>query len=215
MTEHIASRTLVKSAPELWLACSEEESLARHLEPFGEIRITRLEPETTVAWEGDAACGTVMLEPSGWGTRVTLTVVEREQPEPEILSPATVEPAPAGEEPVAAGEEPVAAGEEQVPAAEEPPDVRVAGRPGFWARLFGRRAPKDTTPRDATPKDTAARDDAPVGSTTTASPAPEIEADDGPTDAPVLENERPDPAAALDAMLDHLGRAHHRPFSRG
>ena len=35
--------------------------------------VTRLEPETTVAWEGDAARGTVRLEPSGWGTRVTLT----------------------------------------------------------------------------------------------------------------------------------------------
>ena len=31
-------------------------------------RSTRLSPETTVAWEGDRASGTVALEPTGWGT---------------------------------------------------------------------------------------------------------------------------------------------------
>jgi hypothetical protein len=75
------SRTLVKSAPELWTECSEAATLARHLGAFGEIRVTRLEPETTVAWEGDAARGTVRLEPSGWGTRVTLTA-QTEPPAP-------------------------------------------------------------------------------------------------------------------------------------
>jgi hypothetical protein len=73
MTEHEASRTLVKSPPELWAECSDAASLARHLGQFGEIRITRLEPETAVAWEGETASGTVRLEPSGWGTRVILT----------------------------------------------------------------------------------------------------------------------------------------------
>jgi hypothetical protein len=73
MAERTASRTLVKSAPELWAECSDAASLARHLGAFGEIRITRLEPETAVAWEGDAARGTVVLEPSGWGTKVVLT----------------------------------------------------------------------------------------------------------------------------------------------
>jgi hypothetical protein len=73
MADLSQSRTLVKSAPELWTECSEATTLARHLGAFGEIRVTRLEPETTVAWEGDAARGTVCLEPSGWGTRVTLT----------------------------------------------------------------------------------------------------------------------------------------------
>src|SRR6478736_5702510 len=71
--EHKASRTIVKSPPELWAECSVAQSLARHLGEFGEIRITRLEPETTVAWEGEHASGTVRLEPSGWGTQVTLT----------------------------------------------------------------------------------------------------------------------------------------------
>src|ERR1700686_3140336 len=73
MTEHEASRTLVKSPPELWSECSDAASLARHLGQFGQIRITRLEPESAVAWEGERASGTVRLEPSGWGTRVILT----------------------------------------------------------------------------------------------------------------------------------------------
>src|SRR4051812_28886842 len=73
MAETRAQRTLVKSPPELWAEISDLEALARHLGEFGEIRITRLEPETTVAWEGDRARGTVELEASGWGTKVTLT----------------------------------------------------------------------------------------------------------------------------------------------
>ena len=75
MEELQASRTLVKSPPELWAECSDAASLARHLDRFGEIRITRLEPETAVAWEGERARGTVRIEPSGWGTKVILTAV--------------------------------------------------------------------------------------------------------------------------------------------
>ena len=69
------SRTLVKSPPELWAELSDPEHLARHLGEFGEIRITRTEPEHTVAWEGESARGTVELEPAGWGTKVTLEAV--------------------------------------------------------------------------------------------------------------------------------------------
>ena len=75
-----AQRTLVKSPPELWAELSDLDCLARHLGEFGEIQITRLEPEQTVAWEGEHASGTVRLEASGWGTRVTLTA---EVPEAE------------------------------------------------------------------------------------------------------------------------------------
>ena len=108
MTEHQSSRTLVKSAPELWAECSDAASLARHLGAFGEIHITKLEPETAVAWEGAAASGTVRLEPSGWGTRVTLTVTEEAvapAPEPEVAvepepEPEPVEPEPVEREPV-------------------------------------------------------------------------------------------------------------------
>jgi hypothetical protein len=83
MNEHQASRTLVKSPPELWAECSDASSLTKHLDQFGEIKITKLDPETAVAWEGDRVSGTVRLEPSGWGTRVTLTAALDEDPAPE------------------------------------------------------------------------------------------------------------------------------------
>src|SRR6267154_1917271 len=86
MAQHQASRTLVKSPPELWAEISDLGSLARHLGEFGEIRITRLEPETTVAWEGERVSGTVRIEPSGWGTRVTLTAVD-DEPEAVVAEP--------------------------------------------------------------------------------------------------------------------------------
>ena len=81
MTIHEAGRTLLKSPPELWAECSDAASLARHLDQFGEIKITRLEPETAVAWEGEHVSGTVRLEPSGWGTRVILTAEEVDLPD--------------------------------------------------------------------------------------------------------------------------------------
>src|SRR3954447_19112507 len=82
MSDPRAQRTLVKSPPELWAEISDVSTLARHLGEFGEIRITRLEAETTVAWEGDRVSGTVELEPSGWGTKVTITAAVPE-PEPD------------------------------------------------------------------------------------------------------------------------------------
>ena len=129
-----AARTLVKSPPELWAEVSDPDALGRHLTAFGEIRITRLEPEATVAWEGDRVRGTVDLSPAGWGTRVTVRA-ESEGP------------GPAGRRP-----------------------------PGFLAlvvRLLGRDAVE-------------------------------------PEDVPPLFD-----AGVLDGMLSTLGKAHHRPFSRG
>jgi hypothetical protein len=84
MHDLTAQRTLVKSPPELWSELSELERLADHLEPFGAIRITKLEPEHTVAWEGEGTSGTVSIEPSGWGTKVTLTA-QVEAPEPPVV----------------------------------------------------------------------------------------------------------------------------------
>src|SRR5215217_201445 len=140
-----AKRTLVKSPPELWAELSDVAALTRHLGEFGEIRITRTQPEEVVEWEGDRASGSVRLEPSGWGTRVTLIA------EPAEVAPPQPEPAP------------------------EP------GRPGFWARMFRRRPPEPE----------------PV-------PPPE------PVPA-VAEHET---VAALTGVLDTLGSANHRPFSR-
>jgi hypothetical protein len=100
-------RTLVKSPPELWAEVSDVDALTRHLAAFGEITITRVEPESTVAWEGEHASGIVELAASGWGTKVTLsaepTVVEAPEPvaeaEPEPEPEPVPEPVPA---PVAA-----------------------------------------------------------------------------------------------------------------
>jgi hypothetical protein len=88
-------RTLVKSPPELWTELSDPAALGRHLDEFGEIRITRVEPEKRVEWEAENASGTVLIKPSGWGTRVTLTV-SRELPaaEPDEASQAAPETAP-------------------------------------------------------------------------------------------------------------------------
>ena len=80
-----AQRTLVKSVPELWEQLSEEERLRPLLDgAFGEVRITRREPESLIAWESESACGEVELATSGFGTRVRLTA-----------QLASAEPAPA------------------------------------------------------------------------------------------------------------------------
>ena len=82
-------RTLVKSPPELWAELSDPDTLARHLRELGEIRITRIDPEHAVEWEAEDATGSVIIKPSGWGTKVTLTVTRR-TPEatPEIAQMA-------------------------------------------------------------------------------------------------------------------------------
>jgi len=98
MSESRAQRTLVKSPPELWSELSDPAALARHLGEFGEIRITRLEPETRVEWEAQLARGSVELRPSGWGTKVTLTA-ELTDPEPPTALSSPPEPPPAPEPP--------------------------------------------------------------------------------------------------------------------
>jgi len=119
-------RTLVKSPPELWAELSEVEGLARHLGEFGEIKITRAEPERTVAWEGENASGTVELEPTGWVTKVTITAAVEEpapaesddQPEPKPDDGARA--AGPDTEPVAAEPDPVAAEPESTSVEPEP-----------------------------------------------------------------------------------------------
>jgi hypothetical protein len=175
MTELEAARRLVKSTPELWAACSDPEALGRHLQAFGEIKITRLEPETTVAWEGESASGTVFLEPSGWGTKVTLR---------------------AGVEGL--GEQEVAASPPARDDIADPPDSvalevrrRAGGLSGLLRRVFGGAPPE---PGDSPVAPAAAHAE---------------------TDWPEPPEAVPDTAAALEAALDSLGRAHHRPYSRG
>src|SRR4029079_7112273 len=120
MPDLTAKRTLVKSPPELWEELSEVEGLSKHFGAFGEIKITKLEPEHTVAWEGEHASGTVSIEPSGWGTKVTLHAElpeHEEEPEPDPVAeePREIEPVaeePREIEPVAEEPEPVADTEE-------------------------------------------------------------------------------------------------------
>ena len=151
-----AKRTLVKSPPEIWAEVSDAGALARHLGEFGEIRITRTQPESLVEWEGEKASGCVRLEPSGWGTKVTLTAEAAAEPEPEP------EPEPAPEP--------------------EPP-----AKASWWSRFRRRREPE-------------------------IEPEPEPAAAVTPPPAPALDAERAQ--ATLTGVLDTLGAAHHRPFSR-
>ena len=69
MTTIEVSRTLVKSPPELW---SELEG-DRLSDAVGEVTVRPTEHERELAWEAAGAHGTAVLEPSAWGTKVTLT----------------------------------------------------------------------------------------------------------------------------------------------
>ena len=92
-----AKRTVVKSPPELWAELSDPAALARHLGELGEIRIVRTEPERSVEWEAAQISGTVLIEPSGWGTKVTLTATRTLVSDSDVQSNATEivpEPAP-------------------------------------------------------------------------------------------------------------------------
>jgi hypothetical protein len=151
-----AKRTLVKSSPELWAELSDPAALARHLEAFGGVQLTGARDESLVEWEGERARGRITLEPSGFGTRVTLqaAVADRVPPAPPVAPLPAPAPAP---------------------------------RPGFWARVFRRRRAQAPVP-------------APLPEPPAAPPLPPL------SDAAAL--------AALTGVLDALGHAHHRPFSR-
>jgi hypothetical protein len=210
MSECKASRRLVKSPPELWSEVSSAASLNRHMDQFGEIRITRLEPETAVAWEGEHARGTVRLEPSGWGTRVSLTA------EPigaltgrGVAAPGADVVAPAAD-PVGTLGLPYAAVEAEIReltaflerSRREAEKRRWTRRVGEALRRWFRQPIK--------------MDPAASAATGLADTEPEVGADvagapgrnEGPL-GPVVS-----PSAALNAVLDSLGQAHHRPFSR-
>jgi len=221
MPDPTAQRTLVKSPPELWAEVSDAGALAKHLGEFGEIRITRLEPETTVAWEGDRASGTVKLEPAGWGTKVTLTAtavevaepVAEPEPEPVVVAEPEPEPAPVVEP------EPVAVVEEERSWLDRHPPEEPGPRVGFWKRLFGRSRPVEAPAAEVLPgpEPTPLPDPAPIPEPPAPDPAPPAPAPDPAPAPPVEPDPTPPPeiAAVLTNALDQLGSAHHRPFSRG
>jgi hypothetical protein len=242
MPDLTAKRTLVKSPPELWEELSEVDGLMKHLGAFGEIRITKLEPEHTVAWEGEHGSGTVSIEPSGWGTKVTLHAELPDAPEPE---PVAAEPEPEPEpEPVAAepDPEPVAAEPDPEPIVEAPEPPRQ--RRGFFAWLFKTRTDAPATPAEPVAAEPIAAASEPDPVDVEAEPEPievapepaqvtieaeaivvepEQEPEAEPESEPEAQSEPApetglDPERArvvLDEALDALGAAHHRPFSRG
>lgn len=63
------SRTLIKSASELW---SDLES-GRIADFFDGAVVTRSDFERRLSWEAEGVSGTVRFEPSGFGTKVTVT----------------------------------------------------------------------------------------------------------------------------------------------
>jgi hypothetical protein len=235
MDELQAQRRLVKSPPELWAEVSDEDVLRRHLAPFGAIRITRREPESTVAWEGERASGTVSLDAAGWGTRVTLTAVPVAPtggepwvdprrwvaPEDEPWSP------PKPEEPEAIAEPEPEPAPEAEPEPEPVAEVPEPERRGWLARLFRRAEITPPTPPAPAPDPSppVPRPDPtpqpPAPAPTPPDPTPPIEppepapAPGGPTIEAQAELPAGEALQVLDAMLDHLGAAHHRPFSRG
>jgi hypothetical protein len=65
----------VKSPPELWAELEGE----RLRDALGEAVVRPTEPERELAWEANGAAGLARLEPSNWGTKVTLTAWVEEQ----------------------------------------------------------------------------------------------------------------------------------------
>ncbi len=238
-----ATRRLVKSPPELWAEVSSEDSLGRHLAEFGEIKITRVKPETTVAWEGDRASGTVELAPTGWGTKVILTATPAKAPPPA----AEVPPEPIAAMPAAPAAQRSAARQfSKVTQTAEPAatPARIEPRPqpappqesrGFFSRLFRKRAqqgvaaervapadPPRPTPAASIPAPPAPAPD-PAPPTPTPQPGPMPPAPDPVPPTPAPQPPPPPQIRSLDSarteeilgeVLDNLGSAHHRPFSR-
>jgi hypothetical protein len=233
MPEPRAQRTLVKSPPEIWAEVSDVSTLARHLGEFGEIRITRLEAETTVVWEGDRARGTVELEASGWGTKVTITAeaiatddAEAEEAEAEVEA-EEVEAVEVEPEPEVVAEEVVE--KEGAPTEAEVIEEIIASpepRRGFFARLRRRRQTAEPIVEVVVEARTIELEPEPEPEPG-AEIADAVEVIEAPEIAePELDGEITATAAtaAFDAeevegvlvgVLDDLGSAHHRPFSRG
>jgi hypothetical protein len=226
-------RTLVKSPPELWAELSNPEVLARHLGDFGEIEITSVEPETKVEWEAEEASGIVHLKQSGWGTKVTLSVTRNPpvpeepaepvavvEPEPEPAAAAEPETTIEAEPPITEPEVTTAEPEVDVePVAAAEPEMAADAEPklGFFARLFRKRNTEPTIAVEhepivsVEPEVVAMAAPEPIYP----EPAPEPVVDLAVELASVEAQMAEETAELLTGVLDRLGAAHHRPFSRG
>ena len=256
----IAQRTLVKSAPELWSEVGEVQSLARHLGAFGEIRITRLTQETTVAWEGERASGTVELKPSAWGTKVTLTAIPvldeaqlaaqaqalaqaeaaaraaeaaakaaaiaKAEAEAAAIAKAKAE-AEAKAAAIAKAEAEAKAAAEAQAAAEAAAQATLRAKLRRLFRLRPRPVEQAVGETEVIAATTAIEPEikasvpapieavvpAPIEAVTAVEPEPEIALQE--PQEPALSPQSAEALAVLTEMLDTLGAAHHRPFSRG
>ena len=77
------SRTLVKSPPELWAELRGD----RLSEAVGAASLKVAEEERRIEWEAEDSSGAAVLEPAGWGTKLTLTAQVQEEVarlEPEV-----------------------------------------------------------------------------------------------------------------------------------
>jgi len=243
MPDLTAKRTLVKSPPELWTELSEVEGLARHLGEFGEIQISRLEPEHTVAWEGEHARGLVELEPSGWGTKVTLTAevagaeVASAAEEPELPAPIPLsEPAALDLSADEEGGENEDYGEPYftIPKRKRRrlgrwflrPSSRAAAQPA--EAMPGRLSDPEPTRATAADQEPAsgyelapqvavapAAPDFEPGAEAAVPSVPDQPADPQQPEATKAAVDERRAREVLENALESLGQAHHRPFSRG
>jgi hypothetical protein len=252
-------RTLVKSPPELWAELGSPEALTKHLGELGEIRITAVEPESKVEWEAEGASGVVELKQSGWGTKVTLSLMRQTpeadsepedsepepdadttpsavaEPEPETRSEAepqqpAVVPAPEAAlnpqpENVQEQEAEPMVEPEPEPISETAPNTApIAERkPGFFARLFKRRSAVLALSEarkivaEPEPRFEALALPEPIYPAPPPQPVEPVEpvADLAAELAEVEAQIEQESTELLTGVLDRLGAAHHRPFSRG
>jgi hypothetical protein len=209
-------RTLVKSPPELWAELGDPAALARHLGALGEIRITRAEPEKRVEWEAPGTNGVVQIKPSGWGTKVTLSVTREvelaEQPPASAAAgEQQVTDSTAGAEPLAVSSGTPEPGPEYTPEPEQEPEIEDGVEVDAGVEVEEGAEPEDGVEVDdgSEPYDTAVTQAWPaveaepeVAAVEYAEPAPEIEiAGDAPVAWPEPLEQATEPRRGFFARL--------------
>lgn len=201
------SRTLVKSAPEVWSELEKTERLAELLGD-GAITITRLKPETEIEWRGSTASGKIEIAASSWGTKVRLTADAEETVDPvAVITEAVAEPvAEPMQEPKPSA--PVGEPEQRL---EQRLDAEPTAKQSFWKNFMARFTSNDSPVAVIADEE----EPAPVAAIDLVA-KPEPPTDPEPENEPAAQAAATEPIdyeARLTAVLDHLGSAHKRPFS--